>query len=73
MTKTLKKGDVVEWKFGKGKAEGKVEKTFTDKVTKTIKGKEITRNASDEKPAALVKQEDGAKALKSETELKKKS
>ncbi|KQT69732.1 MULTISPECIES: DUF2945 domain-containing protein [unclassified Aureimonas] len=71
MAETLKKGDEVEWKFGKGKAEGKVEQTFTEKVTKTIKGKEITRNASEEKPAVLVKQDDGAKALKSKTELKK--
>lgn len=71
MAQTLKKGDAVEWTFGKGKAEGKVEQTFTDKVTKTIKGKEITRNASQAKPAALVKQEDGDKALKSQTELKK--
>jgi hypothetical protein len=73
MTQTLKKGDAVEWKYGKGKGEGKVEQKFTDAVTKTIKGKEITRKATDEKPAFLVKQEDGAKALKSRTELKKKS
>jgi hypothetical protein len=72
MTETLKKGDSVEWKFGKGKAEGKVEQTFTDEVTRKIKGKEITRKASDDKPAYLVKQDDGDKALKSATELKKK-
>ena len=67
----FKKGDDVTWSWGTGKAEGEVAQTFTKKVTKTIKGKKITRNADAEKPAYLVEQEDGNKALKSETELKK--
>ena len=67
----FKKGDDVTWSWGKGKAEGEVAETFTKKVTKTIKGKKITRNADAEKPAYLVNQGDGNKALKSETELKK--
>lgn len=67
----FKKGDDVTWSWGKGKAEGEVAETFTDKVTKTIHGKKVTRNADEDKPAYLVKQEDGGKALKSETELDK--
>lgn len=72
MTK-LKKGDDVEWKWGKGKAEGEVAETFTKKVTRTIKGTKVTRNASREEPAHLVKEEDGKTALKSASELTKKS
>lgn len=67
----FKKGDDVAWSWGKGEAEGAVAETFTKKVTRTIKGKKITRKADAETPAYLVKQEDGGKALKSETELKK--
>ncbi|WP_182086720.1 DUF2945 domain-containing protein [Aureimonas sp. ME7] len=69
----LRKGTDVEWKWGKGKAEGKVEEKFTDKVTKRIKGKAITRDASNDNPAYLVKQKKGGKALKSDSEVHKKS
>lgn len=65
------KGDKVSWEWGKGTAEGTVAEKFTDRVTRKIKGKEITRNASKEEPAYLVEQEDGDSALKSESELSK--
>ncbi len=68
----ISKGDTVEWSYGKGKAEGTVEQRFTEKVTKTIKGKKITRDASKEEPAVLVKAKTGSKALKSESEVHKK-
>ncbi len=48
---------------------GDVAEIFTEKVTKTIKGKRVTRNASREEPAYLVTQEDGGRALKSASEL----
>lgn len=67
----MKKGETVNWKYGKGEAEGKVEETFTEPVEKKIKGTTVKRNASKEKPAVLVKQENGNEALKSESELKK--
>ena len=70
--KKLKKGDEVTWKWGSGKAEGEVGEVFTGKVTRQIKGTKITRNAQEEKPAYLIVQEDGGKALKSGTELSKK-
>ena len=68
MTK-FKKNQTVEWKWGNGTATGTVEEIFTDKVERTINGSEITRNASADNPAYLIKQEDGGKALKSESEL----
>lgn len=68
----LKKGDDVEWRWGKGKAEGEVAEVFTKKVTRKIKGKDVTRNASKDEPAYMVEQDKGTKALKSESELTKK-
>ncbi|MCC8408753.1 DUF2945 domain-containing protein [Mucilaginibacter sp. UR6-1] len=67
----MKKGDTVHWNWGSSEAEGKIEKKHTGKVEKTIKGSKVTRNASKDKPAYEVKQKDGGKVLKSESELKK--
>lgn len=66
-----KKGDKVTWNWGNGSASGKVQEKFTKKVTRTIKGSEITRNATDDEPAYLIEQEDGDQVLKSESELEK--
>ncbi len=64
-------GSNVEWNWGPGVGTGKVEEVFTSKVTRTIKGKEITRDASDDEPAYLLRQDDGDRVLKSESELRK--
>lgn len=71
MTSPLRKGAQVRWNWGSGTAEGKVEEVFTAPVSRTIKGKRIRRNASAEKPAYLVKQEDRDRALKSHGELER--
>ena len=65
------KGDKVQWTWGNGTGTGTVQETFTDRVTRTIKGTEVTRDASDDEPAYLVEQEDGDRVLKSESELSK--
>lgn len=67
----MKKGETVHWNWGKSEAEGKVDQKFDKPVTKKIKGTSVKRNASKEDPAYLIKQENGNKVLKSETELKK--
>ena len=41
-------------------------------VTRTIKGNEVTRNATDDDPAYLIEQEDGDRVLKSGSELTKR-
>jgi hypothetical protein len=69
MTTPLRKGAAVKWHWGSGTAEGEVAEVFTRKVSRTIKGKRIRRNASAEKPAYLVTQADGGRALKSHSEL----
>ncbi len=66
-----KKGDSVTWEWGTGTARGKIKEKFTHKVTRPIKGSEITRNASDDEPAYLIEQEDGDEVLKSGSELRK--
>jgi hypothetical protein len=62
-------GDEVTWKWGNGTGTGTVTERFTEKVTRTIAGSEITRNASEEEPAYLIEQDDGAEVLKSASEL----
>jgi hypothetical protein len=68
--RTMKKGDEVTWKWGKSEAEGKVVKKHTEPVSKTIKGAKVKRNADKKEPAYEIKQDDGSKVLKSESELK---
>lgn len=59
----LKKGDAVTWSWGSGIATGRIAEVFHERVERTIKGKDITRNASREEPAYLVVQEDGDEVL----------
>ena len=68
---TFKTGDTVSWTWGSGTATGTVTEAFTEHVTRTIKGTEVTRNATPDEPAYLVEQEDGDRVLKSASELKK--
>lgn len=65
----FKKSAKVQWKWLGRTINGTVEDIFTAKVTKTIKGKAITRNGTPDKPAYLVQSESGNLALKLETEL----
>ncbi|WP_334055699.1 DUF2945 domain-containing protein [Polaribacter sp. P097] len=67
----IKRGTQVKWKWGNGTAEGKVEETYTEKVTKTIKGNEVTRDGEEGNKALYIKQEDGSAVLKSESEVER--
>lgn len=64
-------GDEVTWNWGNGTGTGKVTERFTSKVTRTISGAEITRNATEDNPAYLIEQDDGDQVLKSGSELSK--
>ncbi len=64
-------GNEVEWKWGRSKGEGKVAEKFTDDVERKIKGTSVKRHADTKEPAFLVTQENGNRALKSQSELKK--
>ena len=65
------KGDRVEWDWGQGSGQGRIAEVHTSKVTRTIKGSDITRNASADEPAYLIEQEDGDRVLKSASELRR--
>ncbi|HEY8576082.1 MAG TPA: DUF2945 domain-containing protein [Devosia sp.] len=69
MTRSIRKGSKVSWKWGANTAHGKIVERFTSKVTRTIKGTEVTREASQKEPAYLIEQADGDKVLKSRSEL----
>jgi hypothetical protein len=68
----INKGDDVEWTWGANKAQGKADQKFTSDVERTIKGTKVKRKANEEEPAFLIKQEDGDRVLKSQSELKKR-
>jgi hypothetical protein len=67
----MKKGDTVHWNWGAHEAEGKIVKKHDEPVKKIIKGASIKRNADKDNPAFEIKQKDGGKVLKAESELKK--
>ena len=70
MSGHFRNGSKVKWKWGANDAEGVVVQRFTARVTRTIKGAKVTRDASEAEPAYLVKQEDGDRVLKSASELR---
>lgn len=65
------KGTKVEWSWGNGTGTGKIAERFTDDVTRTIDGTEVTRKASSDEPAYMIKQDDGDRVLKSHSEVTK--
>lgn len=69
MAGTFAKGASVRWNWAAGTGEGKVTERFERRVSRTIKGKRITRVGTPENPAYLVKQEDGDRVLKRGSEL----
>lgn len=62
-------GTSVKWKWGDGWGQGEIVDRFTEKVTCTISGTEVTRHASENEPAYLIEQEDGDNVLKSHSEV----
>ena len=67
----IQKGSTVRWKWGNGNAEGKVKETFSEEVTKTIKGSKVTRKGEQGNKVLLIEQEDGDEVLKLESEVEK--
>lgn len=62
-------GQYVNWNWGSGTAKGKIAERFERKVTRTLKGTEVTRGGSDDNPAYLIRQDDGDEVLKLGSEL----
>jgi phage-related protein (TIGR01555 family) len=62
-------GSAVSWKWGTGRGAGKVKAKHLTKITRTIKGAEITRNGTPENPVLEIEQENGDVALKLVSEV----
>ncbi len=67
----IREGSKVKWSWGNGTATGKVEETYSEEVTKTIKGNKVTRKGESGNKALLIKQDDGDRVLKLESEVEK--
>ena len=67
----IQKGSTVKWKWGNGTAQGKVQETYSEEVTKTIKGSKIIKKGESGNKALLIEQEDGDQVLKLESEVEK--
>ncbi len=65
----FKLGSDVQWKWMGRFITGSVKQIHTKSVSKTIKGKLIKRNGSEENPAYFVQSKSGNFALKLHTEL----
>jgi hypothetical protein len=66
---SIRKGSEVTWTWGSSSASGKVTEIHREKVTRSSKGSEITRNGSDDDPAYVIEQEDGTTVLKLRSEV----
>lgn len=66
---SIREGTVVSWKWGSSTASGKVAEIHREKVTRTSKGSEITRNGSGDDPAYVIEQDDGTTVLKLRSEV----
>lgn len=66
---TVKKGDEVTWKYGKGEATGTVAEVHTDDVERTVQGTKVKRKGSEEEPALVIEQ-GKKKIIKSASEVK---
>jgi hypothetical protein len=65
----LRRGSKVSWNWGEHQAHGKIVDRFTARVTRTLQGTKVVREASKEEPAYLIEQADGDKVIKSASEL----
>lgn len=65
----MRKGTLVSWKYGTGRATGKIEQRFTESVTRQLQGASITRHGTPDNPAFLIVQEGGERVLKLQSEL----
>jgi ribosomal protein L24 len=68
---TVKKGDDVQWNYGRGKGTGTVTEVHEEDVKRTVQGATVKRKGSSKEPALVIKQGD-KKIIKSASEVKKK-
>lgn len=66
---SFRTGQHVQWSWGSGTGKGQVRERFERSVQRTLKGSKIRKNGTEDNPAYLIEQEDGAKVLKRGSEL----
>ena len=64
-------GDRVRWPWRHGHGEGTVQSVFTERTTRRIDGREITRDASELDPAYYIRAKDGNNVLKLHSEIER--
>ena len=67
----IRAGTGVAWDWGQGTAVGTVEEVFHEDVSRTIDGHQVQRQASRDEPAYLIRQDDGQRVLKSQSEVQR--
>ncbi|QDV07286.1 hypothetical protein Poly30_28080 [Planctomycetes bacterium Poly30] len=67
----IREGTKVQWTHAGHPAEGTVAEIFHEDVTRTLDGSEITRKATQDEPAYLIEQSDGARVLKGSSEVQR--
>ena len=68
---SIRKGTKVRWTWGSSTAERTVSEVHHERVTRTIKGSTVTRDASRDEPAYDIEQDDGSRVLKSQSEVER--
>lgn len=68
---SIREGTTVRWQWSGSSATGKVVEIHRTTVVRSLDGSEITRHGSDEDPAYLIEQEDGARVLKLRSEVER--
>ncbi|MEM8854212.1 MAG: DUF2945 domain-containing protein [Pseudomonadota bacterium] len=64
-------GTKVKWSWGQGTGKGTIEKVYKRKITRKIKGTEVTKKGVKDCPAYYIKQADGDAVLKLHSEVQK--
>ena len=47
----------VDWEWASGTGQGEIREVFTERISRAIKGNEVTRNATEDDPAYLIEQD----------------
>lgn len=68
---TVKKGDKVEWNYGKGEGEGVIAEVHQEDIQRNVQGATVKRKGSAKEPALVIKQ-GSKKIVKSASEVNKK-
>eukprot|EP00877_Chromochloris_zofingiensis_P000710 jgi/Chrzof1/1063/Cz01g38280.t1 len=67
----IQKGDHVAWNWGSSHAEGTVSEKSTEKLTIESKGKQVTRNGTEDNPAFKIENPGKNPVVKKASELHK--